>query len=156
MLQREEILQSWNRYSATAYRSPQFLKAQQFFDMVRARTDLCWDDLATEFRKNYYDAFEPVVNVLMATNDPMVMHNAVRLADLSNPQEANAAKVFIRNSDPTVHQVTLAALAATPEMRTELLKKPQLPDSVRASLGLGNQPAPPGPPAPPSPPAPAH
>ena len=28
MIQRQEILQSWNAYSATAYRSPQFLKAQ--------------------------------------------------------------------------------------------------------------------------------
>lgn len=156
MNQREEIAKSWNRYSATAYRSPQFLKAQQFFDMVDARTDLCWDDLAAEFRKNYYDAFDPIINVLMATNDPLIMHNAVRLADLSNPQEANAAKTFIRSCDPVKNQVTLATLAATPEMRTELLKKPQLPDSVRASLGLGNQPAPSSPPAPPGPPAPAH
>lgn len=137
MNQQQEILQSWNRYSATAVRSPQFLKAQQFFQLISDRPDLCWEALVPEFRKNYYDAFEIIVSVLKDTDDPMIIHNLVRFADLSNPQEANATKTFIQNCNPDKHQVTLMELAAVPDMRTELQKKPVLPDSVRTSLGLG-------------------
>jgi len=135
MNQREEILRSWNRYSAAAYRSPQFLKAQAFFNMVNERTDMCWEDLVAEFRRNYYDAFDVIVGVMMDTKDPLIMHNYVRFADLSNPKEASAAKTFIRNCDPDKHQVSLLELAALPDMRAELQKKPLLPESVRAALG---------------------
>ena len=42
MNQRQEILQAWNRYSATAYRSPQFQKAQAFFQMMQQRPARVW------------------------------------------------------------------------------------------------------------------
>jgi hypothetical protein len=137
MNQREEIMRSWRQSSAAAYGSPQFQKAQAFFEMVNQRTDMCWDDLAAEFRRNYYDALDVIVGVTMGTNHPLIVHNyCVRFADLNNPKEANAIKAFIRNCDPVKHQVTLLALAEVPDMRAELLKKPRLPESVRALLGL--------------------
>lgn len=135
MNQREEILRAWNRYSATAYHSPQFDKAQAFFQLVSDRQNACWDELEVEFRRNYYDAFDEIVGVLMSTNDPLIIYNCVRLADASNPKEANALKNFIRQADPQKHEVSLAALAAVPAMQTELLNKQQLPASVRTVLG---------------------
>jgi len=135
MNQRQEIMQAWNRYSATAYRTPQFQKAQGFFTMMDQRPDICWDDLVTEFRRNYYDAFDVIVPVLMSTDNPLVMYNCVRFADLNNPKEADAAKTFIKNCDAQKHQLSLQSLAAVPNLQSELNQKPGLPDPVRAALG---------------------
>jgi hypothetical protein len=134
MNQREEVLQAWDRYSAHAYPSPQLDKARAFFQLVRDRHDLCWEDLVTQFRASYYDALDPVSTVLMSTDNPLVMYNVTRFADVNNPQEASAMKRFISQSDSNKHQFSLAALAAKPAMQPELLNKPNLPDSVRAVL----------------------
>jgi hypothetical protein len=127
-------MQAWNRYSATAYRSPQFQKAQAFFEMMNQRPDICWDDLVTEFRQNYYDAFDVIVPVLMSTDDPLIMNNCVRFANLSNPKELDAAKTFIRNCNAEKHQVSLQALAAVPSLQPDLNSKAGLPTSVRTAL----------------------
>jgi hypothetical protein len=136
MNQREEIMQAWNRHSATAYPSPQFKKAQAFFEMLNERPEICWDDLVAEFRRNYYDAFDEIVSVMVDTDNPLIMYNCVRFADLNNPREVDAAKNFIRNCDADKHQVSLQALAAVPGLQSELKKKPQLPAPVRQALGL--------------------
>jgi hypothetical protein len=136
MNQRQEIIDAWNRYSKTAYRSPQFQKAQDFFTMMDQRPDICWDDLVTEFRRNYYDAFDVIVPVLMSTDNPLIMHNCARFADLNNPKEVDAAKTFIRNCDADKHQVTLQRLAAVPALRPELSTKPKLPDPVKQALSV--------------------
>lgn len=135
MNQRQEIMEAWNRYSATAYRSPQFQKAQAFFEMMNQRPNICWDDLATEFRRNYYDAFDVIVPVLMSTDNPLIMYNCVRFANLNNPKEVDAAKTFIRSCNAEKHQVSLQALAAVPSLQSELNLKPGLPAPVRSALG---------------------
>jgi len=136
MNQRLEILQAWAKYSATAYRSSQFLKAQAFFQLIADRPDICWDELVTEFRNNYYDAYDVIVPVLLSTDDPLIVHNCVQFADLNNPKEADTVKTIIATVDPEKHQGTLQTLATVPSMQPVLMKKAQLPDSVRVTLGL--------------------
>ena len=136
MNERQEIMQAWNKYSATAFRSPQFMKAQAFFQMVNERPDICWEDLANEFRNNYYDAFDHIVPVLISTDDPLIVYHVMHFADLGNPKEADMAKNAIRTLDPQKHEVTMNRLAANPSLQPELLKKAQLPESVRTTLGL--------------------
>ena len=134
MNQREEVLQAWDRYSASAYPSPQLEKARAFFQMVHDRRDLCWDEFAEQFRSKYYDALEPLSVVLMATNNALIMYNFTRYADANKAPEANVLKNFIRQADGDKHQVSLAVLAAHPAMQSELLNKGQLPDLVAGVL----------------------
>jgi hypothetical protein len=81
--------------------------------MVAAKADVCWEDLVAEFRRNYYDAFDEIVPALLASDDPFITFNCVRLADLSQPKEVKALQDFIRTCDPEKHQVSLRALAET-------------------------------------------
>ena len=136
MMQRKEIMQAWNRRSATAFRSPQFQKAQAFFSMLENRPKVCWDDLVPEFRRNYYDGFDDIVSVMMDTDHPLVVNNCFRYADFNNPKEVEVAKNFIRNCDANKHLVTLQTLAAIPSLQPELNKKSGLPNPVREALGV--------------------
>lgn len=139
MQQRQEVLEAWKRYSATASPSPQLEKARAFFQLVQDRTDLCWDDLVTQFRSRYSDALDTVSNVLMATNNPLIMYNFTRFANPSDPKEANALKSFIRQSDVDRDQLSLAALAVHPVLQPEILNKAQLPAAVTAALNPKNE-----------------
>jgi hypothetical protein len=139
MNQRREILQAWAKYSATAYPSPQLKKAQAFFQLISDRPDICWDELVTEFRKNYYDAFDQIIPVLISTDDPLIVYNCVRFADLDNPKEVETLRNFVRTCDPQKHQLTLQALATVPALQSEVMKKPMLPDMVRQALGFKPQ-----------------
>jgi hypothetical protein len=135
MNQREEVLRAWARHSKNAYRSPQFEKARAFFEMVGQRTDICWEDLVPEVRRNYSDALDEIMAVLMDTNDPLI-YNVVHHADMGSSKEVDAVRAFVRNCDAEKHQVTLRAAANAPEMHAELKKKPNLPDTVREALGM--------------------
>jgi len=136
MNERQEILQAWKQRSTNAFRSPQFMKAQAFFQLVNDQQSICWDDLVTEFRRNYYDAFDEIVPVLLATDDPLIVFHVAKFSDMDNPKEANVARNIIQTMDPQKHEATLQMLAANTSLQPELLKKAQLPDSVRAVLGL--------------------
>jgi hypothetical protein len=136
MNQRQEILDAWAKYSASAYRSSQFVKAQGFFQLIEDRTDMCWEDLVSEFRNHYYDAYDTIVPVLLSTNDPLIVHNVARFADLNSAKEADTVKNIVANADPVRQQATLQAFAAVPALQPVLMKKAQLPDTVRVALGL--------------------
>jgi hypothetical protein len=139
MNQRAQIMRAWNRRSATAYQSPQLKKAQAFFTMVNERPEVCWEDLVTEFRRNYYDAFDEIVPAVTDTDHSLIVYNCFRFLDFNNPKEVDVAKNFIRNCNPEKHQGTLQALAAVPSLQPELNKKPGLPASVRDALGAKSQ-----------------
>lgn len=134
MNQREVILAAWQKRKATRAPSPHMQLAEEFFNFMESHPDICWVELSDEFRKKYYEAFDEIVPVLLATDDPLIVHNLVRFADLSNPKEADAAKKLIRNADPDKHEVTMVTLAAEEAMRPAIEKKSELPDSVRAAL----------------------
>jgi hypothetical protein len=134
MNQREVILAAWQKHKATRAPSPHVQLADEFFKFMEDRPDICWTELSEEFRKKYYEAFDVIVPVLMATDDPLIVHNLVRFADLSNPKEAEAAKRLISSVDPDRHEVTMVALAADEEMRPAISKLRQLPDSIKAAL----------------------
>lgn len=111
-------------------------KAQAFFQMLRERKNICWEELVPEFRANYYEAYDELVSVLFATDDVFVVYNVIRFADFSKPQEVRAHVKFIQECDPVKHQVSLRALAQTkiPELLKALQNKKGLPDSVRELL----------------------
>jgi hypothetical protein len=112
-------------------------KAQAFFDMLSARSEVCWGpELATEFRRHYYDAFDEIVSALFATDDPLIIYQCLQHADFTKPKEVEAFQEFIRNCDPEKHQVILRELAETqvPELRKAVKAKKHLPDSVREAL----------------------
>jgi hypothetical protein len=134
MNQREQILAAWKRRKATRAPSPHVQLADEFFEMMESHPDICWEELTQEFRQKYYEAFDEIVPVLMGTDDPLILHNLVRFADLTNPKEAEAAKRLIRSVDPDKHEVTMLALANDEELRPAISKRSQLPDSVKAAL----------------------
>ncbi|HEY2962996.1 MAG TPA: hypothetical protein VGJ37_11305 [Pyrinomonadaceae bacterium] len=135
MNQRELILEAWEKHKATRAPSPHLRMAQEFFDYVESHRDICWTELSEKFREKYYEAFDEIIPVLMATDDPFIVHNLVRFADLANPKEAEAAKKLVRTADPDRHEVTMVKLAGTDEtLRSAIKKKSKLPDSVKAAI----------------------
>jgi hypothetical protein len=136
MNQRDLVLKIWERRRPLLADTPRKRKAEAFFDLVRQQTEICWEGLADEFRRNYYDAFEEIVPVLLETDDPLIIYNCVRFADLNNPKEVAAAQQLIRASSAEKHQVTLRTLAETQksELMPALREKRDLPESVRAVL----------------------
>lgn len=118
--------------------SPARDKAQAFFEMLGEQRDICWSDqLVAEFRRDYYDAFDEIMSVLFATDDPLIIFQCIQHADFSKPQELEAFKSFIADCNAEKHQVSLRALAETrvPELVAALKKKKHLPESVREVLG---------------------
>lgn len=135
MNQRETIIKAWLSYKAAHPYSPHLAKAQAFFDYINARPDICWDDLVTDFRRDYYDAFDEVVGTLIETNDPLIIFNASQFADFNNPKEIEAARHAIQQLDADKHQASLIALAQVPALLPALKIRGYLPDSVRMALG---------------------
>jgi hypothetical protein len=136
MNQRDLVLKIWERRRPLLADTPRRRKAEAFFDLVRQQTEICWEGLADEFRRNYYEAFDEIVPVLLETDDPLIIYNCVRFADLNNPKEVAAAQQLIRASSGEKHQVTLRTLAETqaPELLPALREKRDLPESVRAAI----------------------
>lgn len=136
MQQRDIILQAWERRRALIADTPGRRKADAFFAMVRTQLDICWQELADEFRRNYYDAFDEIIPVLLATDDPLIIYNCVRFADLKSPKEMAALEHVVRGCDSAKHQVTMRTLAETQAegLLQALREKRDLPQAVRAAL----------------------
>lgn len=140
MHQRVAIQQALTRTGKRFAVSPGRDKAEAFFEMLNAQRDVCWGgDLVSEFRRNYYDALDEIVSVLFATDDPLIIFQCIRHADLSKPKEREFLREFIRECNPEKHQVSLRALAEkhSPELTAALHEKSGLPESVREVLARG-------------------
>jgi len=137
MHQKIAIMEAWRKATRFRAGSPQLEKAQAFFDMLSERSEVCWGpELATEFRRHYYDAFDEIVSALFATDDPLIIYQCLQHADFTKPKEVEAFLQFVRDCDPEKHQVTLRAVAEAqvPELRKAVEAKKHLPDSVREAL----------------------
>jgi hypothetical protein len=144
MNQRAVIRQIWDRRKKTLAPTPQVEKAEAFFRLVDEQTDMCWEALAEEFRRNYYDAVDEIVSVLLETDDPLIIYNCIRFSDQSRPQEVAAMKRVARECDCERHQVSLLTLANTKakEVTTVLRARKDLPQVVRAALKPATPPPP--------------
>jgi hypothetical protein len=144
MEQRVEVLSAIKKFMVTRADSPGKRRAQAFVDLVEQNPDMCWDDLAQEFRNNYYEAFDEIVPALAAIDDPLVTYNCVRLADANNAKEVQAMKQVAETADSYKHQVSLRAMVKTrsEELLPVIKGKADLPNSLRVSLGLGKTNAP--------------
>ena len=136
MNQRAVIRQVWDRRKKTLTPTPQVEKAEAFFRLVDERTDMCWEDLVDEFRRNYADAVDEIAAVLLETDDPLIIYNCIRFSDQSRPQEIAAMKRVARDCDCERHHVGLVALANTKakEVTTVLQARKDLPQAVRAAM----------------------
>jgi len=136
MNQRELILAAWQKHKATRAPSKKMQMAEEFFGYVEDHPEFCWIQLSEEFRSKYYDAFDEIIPVLMETDDPFIVHNLVRFADLDQAKEVDAAKELATNVDPGRHEVTMARLAGTKNetIRGAVKKRAKLPDSVKARI----------------------
>ena len=134
MHQREMIMRAWDQQRANRADTPSKRKADQFFQYMRDNPDLCWDELSQEFRNKYYDAFDEIIPVVLATDDPLILYNLTRYADFNNSKEVEAAHQLIRNVDGEKHQVTLRTLVekSSDDFVPTLKSKKNLPKSVRA------------------------
>ena len=144
MDQRDEVLNAIKRFLATRSDSPHKRTAQAFVDLIEQNPDMCWDDLAEEFRNNYYDAFDEIVPAITSLDDPLVTYNCVRLANTGNAKEVATLKQMAEKVDSYKHQVTLRAMAQTrsEELLPVIKGKADLPNSLRVSLGLSKSSSP--------------
>jgi hypothetical protein len=111
-------------------------KVEAFSRVLEEREDICWEDLVPEFRANFYDAYDEMVAALFSTDDPFIIYNVVRFADLSQPREVAALARFVRECDAERYQVILYALARTknPDLLRALQERGDLPAPVRAAI----------------------
>jgi len=65
MYKLEVILAVWKRHRAANIHSPQIKKADAFFGLIAGKQDDCWEELAGEFRINYYDVYELIAQTLL-------------------------------------------------------------------------------------------
>ena len=136
MQQRDLVLQAWERRRALLADTPGRRKADAFFAIVRTQLDICWQELVEEFRRNYYDAFDEIIPVLLETDDPLIIYNCIRFADLTIPKEMAALQHVVRAYDSAKHQVTMRTLAETQAegLLQVLRERRDLPQTVRAAL----------------------
>ncbi len=141
MNQRELILAAWEKHKATRAPSKHMKMAEEFFGYVEDHPEFCWIQLSEEFRTKYYEAFDEIIPVLMDTDDPFIVHNLVRFADLNEPKEIDAAKELATNVDPGRHEVTMARLAGNKNetIRGAVKKRAKLPDSVKARIAAKDE-----------------
>src|SRR5262245_38593434 len=136
MHQKVAIMKAWAHASRARISTPAREKAQAFFEMLSEQREFCWEKLLAEFRRNYYDAFDEIVSVLFATDDPFIIYQCVQHADLNNPREVEVLQQIIRDCNPEKHQVSLLALAEkqVPAFTAALQEKQFLPAPVREAL----------------------
>lgn len=134
MLQRQTVGEALERVRAERGNSPQFQKAMELVHMAMASTEICWDDLVVEFRRNYKDVIDEVVAILLATDDPLIIFHTLRVLDPNDPVEAKAIDDIVQNLDPVKHEVGMLGLLGEPSLRAAIKKKRDLPESVRAAI----------------------
>ena len=88
-------------------------RIRQYVQKLKDNPDICWPDLATDFRRNYYDLFDVLVPQAFKSDAPMVIYNMVEYLDLTKDNEAKAVADFARTCDVQKHQLTLMKLAAS-------------------------------------------
>jgi hypothetical protein len=135
MLQRQTVAEVLERVRAERGDTPQFRKAVELIQTALARTEICWDDLVLEFRRDYKDVIDEVVAILLATDDPLIIFHTLRVLDPNDAVEAKAIDDIVQDLDPVRHEVGMLGLLGEPSLRAALKKKRDLPDSVRAELG---------------------
>ena len=136
MNQRELILAAWQEHKAKRAPSKHMQLADEFFEYVEDHPEFCWIQLSEEFRSKYYAAFDEVVPMLMETDDPFVIHNLVRFADLDRLKEVDAAKELAASVDPGRHEVTMVRLAENKNetIRSAIKKRAKLTDAIKAAI----------------------
>jgi hypothetical protein len=135
MNEQATILAAWTRVRPTLGFSLQQQRVDEFFGIAASRADISWEQLAHEAREHYADVLPEILTTLLATDDGLIVLNAVRLANLNDPREVEGLKQFISTCDATKHQVALITLAGDSRFRDALRVRSDLPDAVRAALG---------------------
>lgn len=134
MLQRQTVGEALEQVRTERGNSPQFQKAMELVQMAMASTEICWDDLVVEFRRNYKDVIDEIVAILMATDDPLIIFHTLRVLDPNDPVEAKAIDDIVQKLDPVKHEVGMLGLLGEPSLRAAIKKKRDLPESVRAAI----------------------
>jgi len=123
MFQRNVAKQRW--VAAKLYQAPDaHLKA--FLDYADTNPAACWDDLAAQFRKDYYDLFDRIVPPLAASSDRALRVQLFVHLDPKQPKELALMRDFIRSADPAADQPELRAIASLKDsaVQKELASRP--------------------------------
>jgi hypothetical protein len=135
MNEQATVLAAWTRVRPTLGFSPQQQRAEEFFNKLAARSDINWEQLAQEVRLEYNDVAPAILTTLFTTEDPIIVLNAARFANLADPKELAAVTKFIATCDVAKEQAVLQIMASRPELQPALRARPDLPPAVRAALG---------------------
>ena len=101
-------------------------RVRAYVQKLKDNPDICWPDLAADFRRNYYDLFDVVVPQVFKSDAPMVIYKLVENLDLTKDNEAKAVADFARSCDVQKHQLTLMKLAASPVRAIKALAEDRL------------------------------
>ena|SRR5438094_4743664 len=109
MFQRSVVWRAWLRHRNE---SDHNARLRQFFEIIEAHPENCWDALEPAFRADYQDVMEEIVGVIIRSDDPLVIYNCFQFADLTNPREVAIIDKFIQDCDAERHRCTLDFLSA--------------------------------------------
>jgi hypothetical protein len=112
MFDRMNVLDQLEAQAAPAGDPAKAARLREFVQKVKADPNLCWPDLATEFRKNYYDLTDMVVPIVLRMEAPMVNYQIIQSLDLSKPNEAKIVADFVQTCDAEKNQLTLTMLTS--------------------------------------------
>ena len=101
-------------------------RVREYVQKLKNNPSICWPDLATDFRRNYYDLFDVLVPQAFKSDAPMVIYNLVENLDLTKDNEAKAVADFARSCDVQKHELTLMKLAASPVPAIKALAEDRL------------------------------
>jgi hypothetical protein len=101
-------------------------RVRQYLQKLKDNPEICWPDLATDFRRNYYDLFDTLVPQVFKSDAPMAIYNLVENLDLTKDNEAKLAADFARTCDAQKHQLTLMKLASSRVPAIKALAKDRL------------------------------
>jgi hypothetical protein len=135
MNEQATVLSAWTRVRPTLGFSQQQQRAEEFFSKLATRVDINWEQLAQEVRLEYNDIAPIILTTLFATDEPIIVVNAARFANLADPKELATVLKFIATCDATKEQAVLLTMASRPELQSALRARPDLPPAVRAALG---------------------
>lgn len=107
-------------------------KVQEFVRLLRERRDLCWGDVATEFRSKYYDVFEKLIPALEKSDDPFIRNMLIKHADPERPRERQLLKTLATNTDFERDVLAAQQLAQINVKEVETVLKKRLPGGVAA------------------------
>lgn len=133
MYQRRRVLQIWEQAGLKKSRDKH---VRNFIALVEKAPGHSWQSYADKLRKSYPRALKAILAPLVENDDPLIVANALRIANLKKKNEREVVADFAQNADAEKHAYALELIAqiGTEAIKKEMAKRKDLSPKVRQLL----------------------